>query len=234
MARSFEVRREVALDATPEQVWEAIATGPGLSTWFMPMELDPGSGMVEAWEPGRRLAIRTPEADDGATQAFEYVIEARAAGSTVLRFVHSGFLGDDWDDEYEAMTGAGWDMYFHTLAQYFAHFAGRPAVYVEAEGPPASARPEAWPRLIARLDLGSPELGAPVHVALPGAPPVTGRVDYVTDRFLGLRTDGALVRFHGRWAIGMTVAVSHHVYGAPADAGRLAEAWTEWLAAALG
>jgi uncharacterized protein YndB with AHSA1/START domain len=31
----FEIREEIALDATPEQVWEAIASGPGMDSWFM-------------------------------------------------------------------------------------------------------------------------------------------------------------------------------------------------------
>ena len=125
MPERFEVRRDVALDATPEQVWQAIATGAGLATWFMPMEVDADSEMVVAWEPGQRLAIETPPAADGSTQAFEYLIETSGGGTTVLRFVHSGFLGDDWSDEFEAMTGMGWDMYLDTLAQYFRHFAGR-------------------------------------------------------------------------------------------------------------
>ncbi|MDN5918482.1 MAG: hypothetical protein L0I76_25850 [Pseudonocardia sp.] len=59
---------------------------------------------------------------------------------------------------------------------------------------------------------------------------LVGEIDYVTDRFLGLRTDGALIRFHERSAIGLPVAVSHHDYtGADPDA--LSEAWRDWLAA---
>ena len=103
MTREFEIRREVALDATPEQVWQAIATGAGLAAWFMPMEVDPNSDMVVAWEPGKRLAIQMPPAGDGSTQAFEYLIEARGEGTAILRFVHRGFLGDDWGDDYEAI-----------------------------------------------------------------------------------------------------------------------------------
>jgi hypothetical protein len=50
--------------------------------------------------PAGRLAIRTPKAPDGSVHAFEYLIEGRAGGSAVLRFVHSGVTGDDWNDEY--------------------------------------------------------------------------------------------------------------------------------------
>ncbi len=35
MTHPFEVTGEIALDATPEEVWDAIATGPGIDAWFM-------------------------------------------------------------------------------------------------------------------------------------------------------------------------------------------------------
>ena len=87
----------------------------------------------------RRLAIRIPPAPDGSVHAFEYLIEARDGGKAILRFVHSGVMGDDWNDEYQSITSGGWDMYLYTLAQYHRHFAGLPAVYIEAEGPASSA-----------------------------------------------------------------------------------------------
>jgi uncharacterized protein YndB with AHSA1/START domain len=232
-SKQFEIRKEVALDATPEQVWEAIATGPGLTAWFAPMDVDADSDMVVAWEPGKHLAIQTPQAEDGSTQAFEYLIEARDQGSTVLRFVHSGVFGDDWSDEFEDMTGKGWDMYLHTLAQYLSHFAGRPAVYVEAESPPSSARPDMWPRVLAALGAGADgpvELGTAMHLDLAGVGPIDGVVDYLSSNFVGLRTADALVRFHGRAPIGMTVAVSHHTYGRDLDVAKATQAWEAWLA----
>ena len=213
MDREFEIRKEVDLDASPDAVWHAIATPEGLATWFMPMPMDPDSDLVVAWEPERRLRIEMPPGPDGATQAFEYVIEGRG-GTTVLRFVHSGFLGGDWSDEFESMTSAGWDQYLFTLAQYLRFFAGRAAMYVEAEAPPGAATPEAWPRLLAALG-SAHDLGAPVGIDLASGA-ISGSIDYVTANFVGIRTDDALVRFHGRWPIGMTIAVSHHAY-APVD-----------------
>ena len=35
---------------------------------------------------------------------------ARDQGTTVLRFVHSGILGDGWGDEFLDQTSQGWDM----------------------------------------------------------------------------------------------------------------------------
>ena len=47
MTHPFEVSQEIELDATPEQVWEAIATGPGIDSWFM------GRNEIEPREGGR-------------------------------------------------------------------------------------------------------------------------------------------------------------------------------------
>jgi len=235
MGKPFEIRKEIPLDATPEQVWSAIATGPGLAAWFMPMEIDPTSPIVVAHEPGRRLAIRMPEGPDGSFHAFEYLIEAAGQGSAVLRFVHSGFTSDDWGDEFDTMTSFGWDMYLHTLSQYLTHFAELPAQYVEAEGPPASADEAAWPRLLDALGLSDPvKEGAGVRFDVPGLGAVEGVVDYVTPKFVGLRAPAALIRFHGRDIIGMPVAVSQHIYVSSYDIDGAHRAWEAWLADVLG
>lgn len=229
MTRPFEIRKEVKLDAPPEAVWNAIATTEGLAAWFMPMPIDPESKMVVAWEPGVRLAISTPAAEDGSTQAFEYVIESRG-GATYLHFVHSGFAGNDWSDEYEGMTGGGWDMYLQTLASYLRYFAGRRAVYVEAEAPASTAHAGAWKHIVERA--GGGVVDAPVCIAVPGLEPIEGIIDYATPNFLGLRASDALIRFHGRWPIGMTIAVSHHAY-TDVDAAAVTRAWRAWLASAF-
>jgi uncharacterized protein YndB with AHSA1/START domain len=233
MGKPFEIRKEIALDAAPEAVWEAIATGPGLTAWFMPMEIDPDSPMVTSHEPGRRLGVRMPTEADGSFQAFDYRIEAAGPGSAVLRFVHNGFTSDDWGEHFETMTGFGWDVYLHTLSQYLIHFAGRPAQYLEAEGPSASADDAAWPRLVAALGLTEPvKEGTGVRFELPGFP-VEGVVDYVAPTFVGLRAPHALIRFHGRSRLGMPVAVSQHTYLETFDSSSAQRAWESWLAAVL-
>lgn len=225
MGREFALRKQIELPATPEEVWWAISTTDGLTAWFMPMEIDPDAAGVEA-DPPRRLLVRTPPAEDGSTQAFEYLIEARDGGSCVLRFVHSGFFGDDWGDEYEQMTGSGWDMYLDTLAAYLRHFHPKPASYVEAAAPGVGG----WERLLRAL--GEPVVGAPVAIDLPDGSKVDGAVDYRSANFVGLRTADTLVRFHDRTPIGLPVAVSEHRYGAPQPPER-AETWLSWLAGTL-
>ncbi|WBQ02923.1 SRPBCC family protein [Kribbella sp. CA-293567] len=222
--RRIEV--EVPLDATPEQVWDAIATEAGLTAWLFPMDPSPSaagpgpdSGVLR-WEPGHGFAVRTE------TGAFEYLIEARDGGSSVLRFVQSGFEGDDWEAEYEA-TARGWDLYFHTLQLYLSGFPGEAATYVVAEGPAWSGTPEAWSKL--RAAIGG-EVGDKVELDVHGLGTVVGEVDYAGPSHLGISTDHALLRFHDRSLLGMPVALGHHYYGPGQDAERLEEAWQSWLA----
>jgi hypothetical protein len=233
MPGEFEIAKEILLAATPEQVWETIATEAGLAAWFQPSPVDPSSDLVVAWQPGRRLAIRIPPAPDGSVHAFEYLIEARDGGKAILRFVHSGVMGDDWNDEYQSITSGGWDMYLQTLAQYHRYFAGRPAVYFEAAGPASSATPAAWESLIEALTREPAQIGAAIRVELVDADPAEGVIDFVSPDFVGLRTPDALIRFHGRSALGLTVAVSQHAYTRDIDAERTRMAWESWLAGAL-
>ncbi|HEV7899295.1 MAG TPA: SRPBCC domain-containing protein [Planosporangium sp.] len=241
MAREFELRKEIELDASPEQVWEAIATGPGITSWFMTHEVEPREGgaivlsvgdftaesVVTGWDPPKRFAARGGA--DGSGQAFEYLIEGREGGSTVLRFVQSGFLGDDWETEYEAMSH-GWDMYFHTLAQYLTYFPGRTAMFVLAEGPQSSAEERAWSVLLAGLGLtGAVTRGDRVRLSPDGLPPMEGVVDYTGPTFLGLRTTDGLYRFHGRAMLGMPVAVGHHIFSSDMDQAQAGAAWQSWL-----
>jgi uncharacterized protein YndB with AHSA1/START domain len=145
MPHEFELRKEITLDATPEQVWEAIATGPGIDGWFMGRnQVEPREGgrtsmtigghteegVVTVWEPGRRFAYRAGN-PDAEWMAFEWLIEGRDDGARVPRLVQSGVLGDNWETEYDAL-GTGWDTYLHQLAQYLAHFRGRPVAPVLA------------------------------------------------------------------------------------------------------
>jgi uncharacterized protein YndB with AHSA1/START domain len=48
MTRRRSSSAEIEVPGTPEEVWEAIATGPGISAWFVPTEVDgrPGGQAV--------------------------------------------------------------------------------------------------------------------------------------------------------------------------------------------
>jgi hypothetical protein len=185
------------------------------------------SSTITAWDPPTRFAARGGSPEQPHT--FEYLIEGRDGGSTVLRFQHNGFTGDDWEAEYQA-TSAGWDMYLYTLAQYVKYFPGRAATFVLAQAPASSADPAAWQVL--RTALGLPDTlaeGDRVHLDLDGIPPIEGVADLVRPDYLGVRTDDALYRFHGRSVLGMPIAVGHHLYSAGVDQADTAKAWQAWL-----
>jgi hypothetical protein len=235
MANPFTIVKTVALPATPEQVWHAVATREGQRAWSPDPDAVEAPGTQVDREENRRFAVRTPTEANGAFHAFEYVVQPQADGTSVLRFEHSGDLGEDWAApyDYEAATSGGWDMYLHTLTQYLTYFAGRPATLVHAQGPDVSAVPEAWPRLLAALGLdGRPDLGTEVVLRPEGLDELRGVVDFeVPDDidFLAVRTDLGLFRFHGMAMMGLPVAVGHYIY-ADADAEALGAAWEAWLA----
>jgi hypothetical protein len=228
MGKEFEIRREVELPATPEEVWEAVATGPGIASWLFPEEPGPES-TVESDQP-RRYAVRT-EFGGGAFNSVEFVIEARGEGA-ILRYVHSGVFEEaGWDDQYDAVDGHT-DFYLHTLGQYLEHFSPRTATYVGGgpgglSGPEASMAPDGFTKLQAALGVDGAGPGDTVRLAHAD---VDGVVDYKTEHFLGVRTSDALYRFFGRNAFGGPVGMSIHHFGDGVDAEAEGRAWTAWMA----
>src|SRR5260370_1022921 len=109
-------------------------------------------------------AHRSGQAPDGRFIAYEFLIEGRAGGSTVLRTVTSGFLpGEDWAEEFEAMTLGG-ELYFRTLVEYLTYFAGRFATPVTAFGPPGPSWSRDRSLLCRELGLAeTPQPGDPVR-----------------------------------------------------------------------
>ncbi|GAA2484283.1 SRPBCC family protein [Winogradskya humida] len=223
MGKEFETRLEAEVPAGPEQVWQAIATGPGISSWFVGRtEVDGDTvrtsfgddwmpaGTVSVVEPGRRFAYSSAPGPDGRFVAYEYLVEGVDRGSTVVRAVTSGFLpGEDWAGEYEAMR-SGTEMFFRTLVEYLRFFPGRAATPVTIFGPPVDDWPRAWGRVHEALGLrGAVRAGDPV----PGG----GVVYFTNAHSLGVRTADGLWRvlrgMHG------AMIASHAAFG-PVDSDR--------------
>ena len=114
----------------------------------------------------------------GAVHAFEYLVEGRDKGSTVVRWVHSGFLGDNWEKEYEGLS-EGDPMYFDKLRVYLTYFRGRKAIPVNVfGGAVVPDREEAWATFHRGLGLaGPPQLGDRVGLTPEGLPQLDGEVD---------------------------------------------------------
>jgi uncharacterized protein YndB with AHSA1/START domain len=243
MSREFEIVRDVDLPASPEDVWTAITADT--AAWQFPtgMEIPAGASPREGapvteWDRPHRLAIRM-QAPDGSFNALEYTIEARAGGTAHLRYVHSGILADDWEDQYDAI-GAHTDFYLHTLGQYLQHFKGRPVTYVGQpsagiEGPEAAGTPDAMDMLRAALGIGNgAAVGDAVHAELGGAGSLEGVIDYLTPQFIGIRDDDGLWRFFGRNHFGGVVGMSAHLFRDDVDAEASEAVLKAWLDAVYG
>jgi uncharacterized protein YndB with AHSA1/START domain len=244
MGHEFEIDREIELDASPQQVWAAIATGPGIDSWFMGRnEIEPRvggatrtslggfsqEGTVTAWEPSRRLAFRSQDNPDGTFMAFEYLIEGRAGGSAVLRVVHSGILGDDWEDQYDAL-GKGDYMYLRKLAAYLKHFPDRTATYsMLLRGPQVTDQQRAWAEFTSVF--GVPETvgaGDRGRLAVQGLAPLAVIVEFAErPTYLGVRTaDGLYAFIHGYKD---AVVAEYHNFSEAVDEKDIERAWQAWL-----
>ena len=193
---------DIEVPGTPEQVWEAVASGPGITAWFVPatvdgrvggtVELDFGPGLgvetarITAWEPPRRFAVEV--AGEGRPAfAMEWLVEARDGGTCVVRLINSGFgSGADWDAEYDA-TEAGWRLFLYNLRLHRTHFPGRPCSSVLVNGHGDGSVDRAFADLVAALGLpAEAREGERVAAAAADAPPLAGVVERVTPNMLTL------------------------------------------------
>jgi uncharacterized protein YndB with AHSA1/START domain len=193
---------DIEVPGTPEQVWEAVASGPGITAWFVPakvdgrvdgtMELDFGPGLgvetarITAWEPPRRFVAEV--AGEGRPAfAFEWLVEARDGGTCVVRLINSGFgSGADWDAEYDA-TEAGWRLFLYNLRLYLTHFPGQRCASVLVNGHADGPVDRAFADLAAALGLPTEAReGERVAATASGVPPLAGVVERVAPNMLTL------------------------------------------------
>ncbi len=252
--RSVQVELEVP--GTPEEVWQAIATGPGISSWFVPAEfemrdgkpvavkLNFGPGMesrsvVTAWEPARKWASQSDGWVPGSPPiANEWTIDARAGGTCVVRIVHSLFAStDDWDGQLEG-TESGWPAFLCTLRIYLTHFRGQRSAMMQLMAAAAGTEAEAWATLTAALGVKGLHVGERWSTPA-GVPAYSGVAEYITqkpyDALLrldrpkpGVAALGA-VNFGGQ----SMVALNFYHYGDQAAATVASETplWQSWLEA---
>jgi uncharacterized protein YndB with AHSA1/START domain len=233
MAEEFEVRWEGVLPADPEKAWDALTNRTTSWIWEISYEprmggaergLTSAGGTVTAWDPPRHFQTRA-ERPDGWRNALDYTLE-ESPGGTLLRWFHTGVMLD-YDAEYEQCVQHT-DLYCHTVGEYLAHFTGRDAAYVGVDAPGSFAA--------LRRRLGVPEgaaAGDRVRLEPDGLPPLDGTIDYLTPRFLGVRTADTMVRCFGRDAWGGTVGIGLHLFAPGADAAQAGRTWSRWLDSTL-
>ena len=247
------VQSEVEVPGTPEDVWQAIATGPGISSWFVPTTFEErdgtpvavtmnfGPGMesraaVTASDPPRMFAAQGEGWGGSPPIATEWTVEARAGGVCLVRVVHSLFAStDDWDGQLEG-TEHGWPGFFRTLRIYLTHFRNQRSALMQFVIPVPGTEAEAWDTLTAALAVKGVSVGARWTTPA-GVPALGGVAEYLSqsphDALLRLDTPGPGVAALGAFSMGSQsmVALSVYHYGDRADetAARETPAWNAWI-----
>lgn len=254
---------EIEVSASPEEVWQAVASGDGLAAWLFAAEVEPRVGgdvtihrapfgpdataTVTRWEPPHVLAYeeQLPAREPSATEslATEFLVEACRGGTCVVRVVTS-ITGDSegWEDLLEGAT-AGWQMSLRMLASYLAHFAGQSATNLDLildARRPAADRDAVLGVVVERLGLLGQGAGDSFRTP-PGAPRLAGKIEYADRAFVLLRASDPAPGLVALSTLPMdgatlTVNVLGRLYGpdGPRVAEREVTRWGTWLAEVAG
>lgn len=245
------VQTEIEVPGTPEAVWEAIATGPGISAWFVPAEVDgrvggttvchfgPGDSMdsvarITEWQPPHRFSAETEEGP--GTVATEWIVEAKSGDSCTVRVVHSWFAeSDDWDNEFEGHS-EGWKSFFKILRFYLEHFPGEESALIQLAAQSSDPVSVAFERLMGPLGVARGSEGQAVGS---DEPELEGEVLEIQDApegfsvILRLEKPGrAIAHMIGLPMGSLYLSVRFYLYGAEAigRAGEIEAQWQGFLA----
>lgn len=197
----YSKTHEIEVPGSPEEVWQAIATGPGHATWLFPADIEPAEGgamvihrkpygddadvTVTAWDPPHRFGFHESIGPDAPALTTEFLVAAKRGGGCVVRVV-SG-LSDDatgWEDLIDGVS-EGWRMALIVLRAYLTHFAGLSSsnfdVMVDL-GRPHTDRDQAFAELVDFLGLTEPAAGAAFRTS-----DVAGTVEHVSEGYALLR-----------------------------------------------
>jgi uncharacterized protein YndB with AHSA1/START domain len=241
------IRLEVDVPGTPEEVWATVATGPGITSWFVPSEVEEreggtigihfGEGMdetatVTGWEPPRRFAYGTGAGTERALD-YEWLIEPGADdGTSRVALVNSGFgEGPDWDRDYEGMAG-GWPLFLENLRLARTHFPGQAATAAPVSSVVPGTPAEAYAAVLEALGAPAPAVGDAVSLPDLGLAGRAERVGPATATLL-LEEPAPGIAFLAAEGSGSPAFVSVYGYffGPEADAvaEQAAARWHAWL-----
>jgi uncharacterized protein YndB with AHSA1/START domain len=247
----YRFELELTVSATPEQVWDAIASADGISAWMLPTELDPreggavkshmgpdgaSEGTITAFEATRRIAYEEDWATlvghagaDVTPLVTEFLVEARSGGTCVVRVVSSAYgTGADWENEFWGEMETGWAPMLDNLRIYLTHFAGQRATATTSAATFAVTSVDAIDRVRAALGVGT--VGDPVDAA-----GVDGVVERTIAQHFLVRIErpvpGLVSCFSFGSDAGAVVNLSAYLYGpdGAAAAERLRPEWQSFL-----
>jgi uncharacterized protein YndB with AHSA1/START domain len=244
------VEAEVEVPGSPEEVWRAIATGNGISSWFVPSTVEErvggaavsnfGPGMdsvatIKTWNPPQRF-VAEAEAEPGKV-ATEWIVEARAGGTCVVRVVHRWFAStDDWDAQFEGHT-YGWLAFFRILRLYLTHFPGQRCSAFQLATFSKAPMLETWRTVMSALAIDEKRRQV---ASTQEAPDLSGTVESMGDEahpeLLLLRLDRPAPGLAHLFVMPMggpiMVSIRFYLYGdqGTAAAAQAERDWTNWLA----
>ena len=248
-AHRFEL--EFTVSATPEQVWDSIASADGISAWMVPTELEAreggavrfdmgpdgaSEGTVTAFEPTRRIVYEEDWATlvghagaDVTPLVTEFLVEAQSGGTCVVRVVTSAYgTGADWEHEFWGEMETGWAPMLDRLRIYLTHYAGQRATATTSRATFTVTPVEAIDRVRAALGVGT----AGDHIDAAGVDGVVERT--IAQHFL-VRIErpvpGLVSCFSHGTDAGAVVNLSAYLYGpdGAAAAERLRPEWQSLL-----
>jgi uncharacterized protein YndB with AHSA1/START domain len=253
------VRMEFSVEVpgTPEQVWDAIATTNGISSWFLPTDVEEreggaivlhmgeldSPGTITGWDPPRRLEYAEPgwaalsghEVDSVTPLVTEFLVEAQSGGTCMVRVVSSAFgTGADWEQEFIDQAKMHWLPFFDNLRLYLTHFPGQRVTSLEVATDVAGAGDAVFSAMRERL--GAVVVGKPVDAR--GA---TGQVERIGRGELVLRLSDPVPGFlnflaHDKGDGSTMAAIQGYLFSddAPGYVEREQPGWQAWLRSLAG
>ncbi len=171
------VRGEVEVQGSVEEVWQAIGTGAGLSSWFTRSEFSVGTdgqttqlicifgpglssaATITEWDPPRGFSVISDEFIQGGPEvATDWKIKDRDGESCLLSVEHGLLVDSDEYDSHIEATEAGWPAFFRILQIFMTHHRGEPCALLELMGTAADGA-QAWNDLSSALGFSSAKKG---------------------------------------------------------------------------
>lgn len=204
MATERAIEISVEVEGTVEQAWTAVATGPGISSWYVPHTIEefeggaasasfgPGmdiAGKITGWDRPRWTRMEGTE--DGPGLTFDWFVEAQT-GSTdtsIVRLVNGGFgTGAEWDGQYDSMV-SGWTMFLENLQLHCRHFLGQSGTASLPVGNWNTSPQQSWDHASTTLGFNpAPAVDDLFELAAPDCPSVLGTVRGVGSRRISFTT----------------------------------------------
>jgi uncharacterized protein YndB with AHSA1/START domain len=242
----------VDVPATAQEAWDAIATGQGISSWFVPCEVEEREGgsvtmdfgelgtdtaRVSHWEPPHRFAYRTKSSSEGRELTYEWRIEPIETELTTIRLLNSGFApAGEADADHEGLSG-GWPIFLENLRLHLTHFSGTPARAITPTVTLRGGHERAWAELCGALDVPV-DLSRAAHFATSGegVPMLSGTVEEtvsvprkVSAYVLLIDAPGSGTAFVAAEGDGDEVACSVWLYLHDSDADEVEDRWSPFL-----